>query len=253
MRADAHSDDAEILRVARVEARLAPHRWAWAEENRDRIEAHWRRRLAERPQMFDGQILLVSEAGPRDGGACYAATFFATRFSALLAFREWGFPDPSVMNAFATAAPRGTDGAFVLGVMGGHTAAAGQVYFPCGTPDLDDTRPDGTVDVEGSAFRELAEETGLGPGDYAADPHWTIVRRAGFLAFVRPVALKASAAAVRARILAHLAADPEPELAGIALASGEGDVDPARMPSYLVSYLNDAFAARPSAGPAAQR
>lgn len=249
---EARRDGAEILRVARVEARLSPHRWAWAEDERDRIEAHWRRRLAERPQMFDGEVLLVSEAGLR-GDGCFAATFFATRFSRLLAFREWGFPDPSVLNAFATAAPRGSDGAYVLGIMGGHTAAAGQVYFPCGTPDLEDARPDGRVDVEGSAFRELAEETGLGPDDYEADPHWTIVRRAGFLAFVRPVALRASGAAVRARILAHLAADPEPELAGIALAAGPGDVDPARMPSYLVSYLDDAFAAGPASGPAAQR
>ena len=58
--------------------------------------------------------------------------------------------------------------------MGQHTANAGRIYFPSGTPDLDDIS-DGAVDIAGSVARELEEETGLLPGDYRADADWDCV------------------------------------------------------------------------------
>ncbi len=47
-------------------------------------------------------------------------------------------------------AVRASDGAFLLGVMGAHTANAGKIYFPAGTPDPDAMSSGETVDLAGS-------------------------------------------------------------------------------------------------------
>ena len=95
-------------------------------------------------------------------------SYFETDFASFLAWRDWGFPDRSVRNAFPQAALMAADGAFLLGVMGDHTANAGHIYFPSGTPDPGDI--DGErVDIDASLTRELREETGLDAGDFTID------------------------------------------------------------------------------------
>ena len=64
------------------------------------------------------------------------------------------FPTPTCSTASAWARCAAADGAFVLGEMGQHTSNAGRIYFPSGTPDLDDIR-DGAVDIAGSVAREV--------------------------------------------------------------------------------------------------
>ena len=65
---------------------------------------------------------------------------FSADFRAFVALRDFGFPDANVRNCFAAAALVSIDAAFVLGQMGAHTANAGRIYFPCGTPDMGDVR-----------------------------------------------------------------------------------------------------------------
>lgn len=230
-----------ILRVAEVRATLAPHDWAWAAANRDLIAAHWARRVAASPAMFNGRVLMV--AGTRLDGEVVSVRFFATDYANLIAWVEHGFPDASVANGFAMGALRGRDGGFVLGRMGPHTANAGRLYFPCGTPDMSDVTASQEVDLASSLTREIGEETGLSSEDYAVEAGWTIVRHEGLLAFMRPVRLTVGAEAARARILAHIAADPKAELSGAVIVRGPADLDEARMPGVVPIYLRDAFAA----------
>jgi 8-oxo-dGTP pyrophosphatase MutT (NUDIX family) len=232
-----------ITPARRVEATMIAHDWTWARENRDGIAAHWAMRRAARPAMFNGTVLML-RAFDLTGGVLRAELFEA-EYAALLALKDWGFPDASVLNVFAAAVPRTADGAYILGEMGPHTAAAGRVYFPCGTPDPSDIALDGRVDLAASALRELHEETGLVPRKAppaGPDPGWAIVREGGLMALLRPVPLADDEATVRGAIAAHLAAEAEPELSAIVAVRRAADLDPARMPGFVRHYLASVLA-----------
>jgi 8-oxo-dGTP pyrophosphatase MutT (NUDIX family) len=229
-----------IVRVGRIEARLAPHHWSWAEENREAIAAHWARRKAAQPAIFNGRILMIAET--RHDGEVLHARFFETDYANLLAWLDWGAPDRSVQNGFAMGALAGSDGGFLLGVMGAHTSQAGRIYFPAGTPDLTDVRPDGVVDLASSIAREIEEETGLGPDAYAIEPDWIVVMHQGLTGLMRRLTLPMPADAARMQILAHLAREELPELADIRIARSPADIDEDAMPGYLKAFLRWSFA-----------
>src|SRR6266700_7570743 len=171
-----------IHRVTTLDLAVRPVAWPFAEERRAEIEAHFAERQRERPKIWNGQILLGCDPVFSDGHL--AATYFETDFASFLAWRDWGFPDSAVFNGFGMGALRCADGAFVLGEMGQHTSNAGRIYFPSGTPDLDDISA-GTVDMSGSVARELEEETGLAPGEYCSEPDWHCVYGGPTMAMIR--------------------------------------------------------------------
>ena len=228
-----------LVRVARVEARLAPYRWAWAEANEAAIAANWERRRARTPAMFNGRVLMV--AATRRTGDRFEAHFFATDYANLIAWIDMGQPDPGVANGFAMGALQSADGAFILGRMADHTANAGRLYFPCGTPDLSDVTGAGEVDLAGSLLREIEEETGFLAHELAVESGWTILREAGLLAFMRIARLRIDAEAARERILAHLARDPRPELSGVRLVRSLSDLGNAPVPAVVPVFLRDAL------------
>jgi 8-oxo-dGTP pyrophosphatase MutT (NUDIX family) len=196
--------------------------------------------------MFNGRVLLVSDLAVA-ADRC-RATYFETDFADFLAWRDLGYPDPSVTNGFAMGALRGADGAFVCGVMGGHTANAGRIYFPAGTPDPSDLRPDGTVDLSGSVLRELAEETDLPADSYHVAEDWIVVRQWPAVAFLRLITFPEPAAAVAERIRANLARQDEAELTDAVVIGGPHDIRPDRMPAAVQSFLLWAFTARARSG-----
>lgn len=239
------SEGFTLTPIETVTARLVPYDWAWARENAAFVAENWARRRAARPGLFDGRVLLacawrIAEA------ACFV-DLFEVSYARFLAYRDAGSPDGSVLNAFAAIVPQGSDGTVVLGVMGGHTANAGQIYFPCGTPDLEDVRENGRVDLAGSATREFFEETGLSLPSHAPE-RWLLVRDGEQLAFLRPVVFDETASVLLHRMERHRLAETEPELAGFVALGAPGEIDPSRMPAFVRAYLRHALLV-PSATP----
>lgn len=228
-----------IRTAAQVEARLVQHDWAWAEAARADIDRNWDRRRESKPAIFDGRILMV--ASTRLDGDVMHVGFFETSYRNLLAHMDLGAPDPSVSNGFGMGAMTGRDGGFVLGIMADHTANAGKLYFPCGTPDLSDVLPDGTVDLSRSILREIGEETGLGTNECVLADGWVIVREAPRTAFMRRVDLTFAAEEAAHRIRAHMASERQPELAEIVVLHGAAALDDPRMPPFLPAYLRFAL------------
>ena len=229
-----------IHRVTTLELAVRPVAWAFAEERRAEIAAHFAEKQRERPKIWNGRVLLGRDAVFTDGHL--AATYFETDFASFLAWRDWGFPDAAVFNGFGMGALRASDGAFVMGEMAQHTANAGRIYFPSGTPDLDDVR-NGVLDIPGSVVRELAEETGLTAADYAAETDWHCVVSGHSIAMIQVLNLDVPGEAIRARIEANLARESEPELSAIHLVRGMNDLTPT-MPRFVTAFVAQQFASR---------
>ncbi|MBB4369581.1 8-oxo-dGTP pyrophosphatase MutT (NUDIX family) [Bradyrhizobium sp. cir1] len=229
-----------IHRVTTLDLAVRPIVWPFAEERRAEIAAHFAEKQRERPKIWNGRVLLGRDAVFSDGHL--AATYFETDFASFLAWRDWGFPDKAVFNGFGMGALRASDGAFIMGEMAPHTANAGRVYFPSGTPDLDDVR-DGTLDIPGSVVRELGEETGLTAADYRAEPGWHCVVTGPSIAMLQVINLDVPGDVARARIEANLARETEPELSAIHLVRGMSDLTPA-MPRFVTAFVEQQFASR---------
>ncbi|WP_375413771.1 NUDIX hydrolase [uncultured Bradyrhizobium sp.] len=222
-----------IHRVTQLDLKCNSWTWSFAEARRAEIDAHFARKQREKPQLWNGRVLLGRN--PVFAGDRFSAAYFETDFASFLAWRDWGFPDGSVFNGFGMGALRGEDGAFVLGEMAAHTANAGRIYFPSGTPDLDDLRG-GMVDIAGSVAREVEEETGLTAADYTAAAHWDCVVSGAAIAIIRILDVEMTGEALRRKIEASLATHRSPELSAIHLVRGAGDVTPA-MPRFVTAFI----------------
>ena len=226
-----------IHRVTALDLGFVPRPWPFADERRAEISAHFAIKQQERP-IWNGRVLLGHD--PVFTAERLRASYFETDFASFLAWRDWGFPDAGVFNGFGMGALRCSDGAFVLGEMGQHTANAGRIYFPGGTPDPDDIRGD-AVDIAGSIAREIEEETGLTPADYRPHAHWDCVVSGSALAMIRILDIDLAGEALRARIEANLARQDRPELSAIHLVRATRDLT-AAMPRFVTAFFENQFA-----------
>jgi 8-oxo-dGTP pyrophosphatase MutT (NUDIX family) len=226
--------DELILRpVSKLDLVHSAWDWPFARDRRVEIDAHFIELRRAKPELFNGRMLMARD--PVFSGDTFSARYFETDYASFLAWRDWGFPDTSVFNGFGMGALRTSDGAFVLGEMAGHTANAGKIYFPAGTPDLNDLRGS-VVDIPGSVTRETAEEVGLTPADYRAADHWDIVESGRLTAMIRILDLSEPGEIVRARIEAELATQADQELSAIHLVRSKRDFTET-MPSYIRAFL----------------
>jgi 8-oxo-dGTP pyrophosphatase MutT (NUDIX family) len=232
-----------IVRVAELDLTVRRRAWPFAEERADDILTHWRKRRAERPNLFDGRVLLMGAhefVRRADGATILRGEYFETDFKAFLAWRDFGFPDRSVCNGFSMGALQASDGAYLLGEMSDHTANAGAIYFAAGTPDPSDVF-DGRVDLRASVIRELEEETGLSARDLVLAEDWIVVVDAPRIACMKPVRAAEDAETLKARIEAHLSREERPELAGVHVARSPADLDETRMARFTLDFLRYAF------------
>ncbi|KFC67067.1 hypothetical protein FG93_04041 [Bosea sp. LC85] len=232
--------DGTIVPLARVEAVVEPHDWGFARENHGAIATHWAKISAGKPAMFNGRIMLQHRGAIADG--VFSARYFETDYAAFMTWRDLGHPGPVVRNGYAMAALRAADGAFLCGKMGDHTANAGKVYFAAGTPDREDLRDDGTLDLAGSVTRELCEETGLTLDEIEVEEGWTAVIMTGRVAFMRPVVLTWAAEEARQIMLSRIREQAEPELADIVIVRNFAESEHLDMPPFMRRYLAHIYA-----------
>jgi hypothetical protein len=223
-----------IVEMERLELTFAPRPWPFADQRRAEIDDHFKALRKDKPSLWNGRILLLHDYGIR--GTVFRGEFFETDYASFLAWRDWGFPDATVWACSSMGAIKAADGGFLLGVMGDHTANAGSIYFACGTTDLQSIV--GTsVDLEASLWREVAEETGLTAADLTAEQNWHTVFHGPRIVHIRVLHACETADALRARILANLARETEPEFADIHIVRRRADFHP-KIEPFVLTFLN---------------
>jgi len=222
-----------VMHIDALELLLVPKPWSLATERRTDIDAFFEKLRQEKPAVWNGRVLLMHSQVV--AGGVLRGEYMETDYASFAAWRHWGRPAAGVHDCFGAAAVASSDGAFLVGVMGPHTANSGQVYFPCGTPEPRDLVGN-KVDLDLSIQRELKEETGLDAAGFAAEPGWTMVADGALIAQIKVLRSGETAAALRERVLAHIASEAHPELSGVRFVGKLADIDPA-MPRFVTAFL----------------
>jgi len=232
--------EVELFAVDRLDLAFEPQPWDFALARRAEIVANFEGMQRENPALWNGRVLLMHRYDMRDG--VLRGAYLETDYASFSAWIRCGRPEAGVHDCFGAAAIVFADGAVLLGEMGPHTFNAGKIYFPAGTPGPEDI-VDGKVDLEFSLRRELTEETGLDAAEFAAEPGWTIVRDGTLIVAIKVLRAPLDAETLRARIVAWLARQRQPELVDIRVVRGRSDFDP-KMPRFVRAFLAHRFAER---------
>ncbi len=229
-----------IREVAELDFSLEPYDWPFAHERAADIEAHWAKRRAAQPALYDGRVLLSQRhafEARREGGLALRGAYFETAYSRFLSWRDFGSPGETVCNCFSMAALQSADGAFLIGEMNAHTANAGRIYFPAGTPDLEDVF-EARVDLLASVRRELEEETGVRACETSYEENWIVVYAPPSIACIKIMRSPETAETLKARIHAFLAREEAPELARMHTALSSRDLPPERTAKFVRDFLD---------------
>ena len=203
--------------------------WSFEASEAKAIAAHWQSLTSANPNLWNGRKLHTLQV-QHDRGTL-TARCAEVNYASFLAWRDWGAPDREAYNLFGAAIVRSSDGALLYGVMGPKTANHGSCYPPAGNLDLNDLRPDGSVDVEGSIARELLEETGLDINTARKGALFALFDGQR-ICIGQELTFAGTAQELRARMLAHAATDPEEELADIVILRKTGDLKGLKVPGY---------------------
>jgi 8-oxo-dGTP pyrophosphatase MutT (NUDIX family) len=221
-------------RLAQCALAVGAERWAFAERHEAEIAAHWQRSRIERPKLFDGAVYLLGSYAIE--GRALTGTLLRTDFKSYLYWREHGYGDRSMRDAFGASLIRSSEGYVLLGRQTEGNMNAGIAYPPSGMIDDDDVQA-GMVDIEASIVRELAEETGLTPADLERTPGYVLTISGRRVAIAIEWRSPLNAHALRERILAHIRSEREPELADVVIVRSAADIGNPPVQDYAVSML----------------
>ncbi|GGB36123.1 hypothetical protein GCM10011316_05340 [Roseibium aquae] len=201
-----------VYALKRISLAKTERPWAFEAANAAEIDAYFAGLQKQNPALWNGRTLKLVAFSFEDG--VFTGTCAETSFAAFLAWRDWGAPDLSSRNLFGSAVIRSRDGALLYGRMSASTANPGLIYPPGGGLDLDDVRPDGSIDIERSLLRELAEETGLAAAEVSPGDAY-IVFDGPRIACARVLNVDADAVPLRERIMRFSISTHEQELSEV--------------------------------------
>jgi hypothetical protein len=224
-----------VARAAHCRLVAGQGRWAFADAHKAEIDGHWRTRSASSPVLFDGRILLLETF--RLSSELLEATFLETRFRSLLYWKDQGYPDRSVRDAFGSALLRSHEGDILLGRQAAGHINAGLAYLPGGFIDARDVSGDGSIDIDASIAREIREETGLDPARLVRAPGYYVTFAGALVSIAAEFRSDLSSAELAAVVRAHIAAEAEPELADVVVVRSAADLDGVAMPDYASLLL----------------
>ena len=220
--------------VTEFDCNVVDDAWPWAEKNSDAIAANWQKARALQEGLFDGEVLVATEVGIEQSRL--VSEHVLTRYSALFYWKSSGFPHAGAFNLFGAGIVVTSDGAVLLGRMADHTANAGHVYFPCGTPDKNDIK-NGKLDLENSILREMEEETGLGAAHlHPSEQRW-ISWDGPLFCCARRLDTPLTAVEASTLVAQHLAVQARPELAQIVFVKKFDDLEGLKVPAYAEALL----------------
>jgi len=230
-----------VVRVTGCDLAVEPGAWAFAEDRREEIEEHWVRRKAEGAPYFNGVIHLMRRHSISD--AMFTARFVPTDFKSYLYWRDSGFPDEGVADAFGSALVRSAEGHVLLGRQRAGNINSGLTYLPGGFIDAHDVAADGQIDIEGSIARELLEETGLAGPALERVPGYLVTFAGPLLSIAAEFLADLPSQTLRETMLGHLRGDAQSELVDIIVVRSAGDLEGLAMPPYARVLLTSLFGA----------
>jgi 8-oxo-dGTP pyrophosphatase MutT (NUDIX family) len=144
--------------VTRLDLKLADVQWAFAQNERARIDAHWQQLVDANSRIWNGDILVAQDVFLGDG--LLSARFCVSDYASYVSWRDWGWPDKKAFNIFGMPALRTSDNVLIFAEMAEHTLNGGKVYPPGGSLETRDV-VNGEIDLIRSMQIEVREETGF--------------------------------------------------------------------------------------------
>jgi len=230
-------EDTRVFRVDRVALGVIEGDWPFARERSCEIERYWEQRTRENPKFFNGKVHLLVHYAVSDARVL-TGHFIRTDFKSFLLWREQGWGDPGVMDAFGSALILSAEGHVLLGRQSRGNLNGDLSYPPGGFIDARDVGADGAIDLDGSVMREIVEETGLGSDVLTRAGGYVITIAGPVLSIAVPWRSSVSSAELIGRVTRHIEADPDSELMSVVLVPAGAAVPELSLPPYARALLD---------------